>query len=68
MPDGKRLIDVTQLEALRVKYVDSKLDPAVLSEVSEVQMTFFLYPHRIDILDIKPETKKQNGEKTEDND
>lgn len=57
-PDGKKLLSAAELEELRVKYVDSKLDPEVLKDVSECQHVFFLYPHKIEMFDIKPDEAK----------
>jgi hypothetical protein len=57
-PDGKKLLSVTELEELRKKYVESNLDPSVVAHVSEAQHVFFLYPHRMDLLDIKPDKRK----------
>lgn len=62
-PDGKKMLSVTELEELREKYVESKLDPKVIEHVSEVQRVFFLYPHKIQMFDLKPEgneTHKQD--------
>lgn len=62
-PDGKKLLSVTELEELREKYVESKLDPKVLEHVSEVQHVFFLYPHKVQMFNLKPEgdeTAKQD--------
>ena len=60
-PDGKKLLSAQELEELREKYVKANLDPKVLEHVSEAQHVFFLYPHKIQMFDIKPDPTK--GEK-----
>jgi hypothetical protein len=62
-PDGKELLSAEELEKLRVKYVESKLDPSVIAHVSECQLTFFLYPEVINMFNIKPE---KHGKAEED--
>lgn len=59
-PDGKKLLSASELEELREKYVKSNLDPKVLEHVPEVQRAFFMYPHKIQMFDIKPD--KNEGE------
>jgi len=59
-PDGKELLNVTELEELMEKYIESKLDPAVLEHVSEAQMTFFMYPHDMQMFNIKPDKKNES--------
>ena len=59
-PDGKRLLNATELEELREKYVESKLDPKVIEHVSEAQHVFFLYPHDMQMFNIKPDKKNES--------
>lgn len=62
-PDGKELLTASELEELRVKYVESKLDPSVIAHVSECQHVFFLYPEKINMFNIMPE---RHGKAEED--
>ena len=57
-PDGKKMLNIQELEELRSKYVESKLDENVLKDVSECQLSFFLYPHLLTKHNIEPEKKK----------
>lgn len=53
--DGKEWMNLEQLDALRRKYVESKLDPDVLKDVSKDQYYFFMYPHEVNVENVKPE-------------